>query len=136
MVDHSDPVFDELRKLAAAYGSNPSRWPVEAGRMLEQLDPDDRNLVSVLQVENELDVLLDNATLFRPSPDLAAEILLLGRRRKLPWWVAACWPFPAVWRPATVLTIALLIGIAFGATYRSESTADYLDFEIDELLLG
>lgn len=136
MTDRESFGLADLRKFVEAYGANPDRWPTDVKRRFDPGELESPEISAFMQAERDLDALLDEATLFDPSPELAAEVLLLSERRNLPRWLGACWPFPAVWRPATVLTIALLVGILFGATYRPDPTTDYVDVEIDELLLG
>lgn len=128
--------FKKLRKVLRTYGANVRHWPRQISNNADTQAFDKQEIREVVRQEQELDRLLDHAGLYQPSAELAAEILMLGERRKLPRWLAAFWPFPAAWRPATIMTGALLIGLLFGAIYVPETSADYLDTEIEELLLG
>lgn len=109
-----------LGRLLEAYGADPETWPaVERDAALALLGRS-AEARALRERAARLDRLLDQAPALEPSPELMARVLAAANqaapswRRRLDTWMLALWPFGPVWRPATVLALAALFGVALG----------------------
>ena len=104
-----------LGALLDAYGGGAKRWP-EADRVwalsLIAVSPEAARLH---RQATALDALLDEAMLAPASPHLTAAVLTgFGTARR--GWLTLLWPFGPIWRPASALAAACILGIAVGLT--------------------
>lgn len=114
-----------LGALLDAYGGAAKRWPEADRAWALRLIAASPAAASLHRQATALDALLDEAALSPASPQLTAAVLTgFGRSRGA--WLALLWPFGPIWRPASALAAACVLGIAVGLTTPVSETADGL----------
>lgn len=121
--------LERLRDLIAAYGGNPTRWPLAERPAAEALLARSPEARAALADAGPLDTLLDAVPALPPSPALRAAVLAdmprMVRSGRIGWWdsihemLIEFRGLPAM-RP--MLIASLLLGL-FAGGYLSEDTA-------------
>ena len=123
-----------VRELLNTYGADRNRWPEGAadGDLAPREHLDEAR--ALYQDALALDALLDQAPLPEPSPELKADIL--AGTSPNPWqqWLTLLWPFGPVWKPASGLAMAMVLGLYIGAL--APQSNDVLTAELDTLIAG
>jgi hypothetical protein len=70
-----------------------------------------------------------------PSAALVGRILADAERAFAPRWRTLVWPFGPVWKPASVLAAAAVIGIGVGL-YAGATDSELITYEIEAMLAG
>jgi hypothetical protein len=135
MMDKDDGI-KRVRELLNAYGANRTRWPEGSanGDLAPRKDLGEAQVL--FQEALALDELLDEAALPEPSLELTADIL--ANTSPNPWqqWLAILWPFGPVWKPASSLAMAMVIGLYVGTLAPASISDDVLTAELDTLIAG
>ena len=112
---HPDP--DRVRALIDAYGADPGRWPADERETALALLSREPELARHAEEARALDGLLDAVahpdSTSAPSTALKVRLKDIPDRRGLLGWIVDA---IGVWRPATGLVTAGLMGIAVGVT--------------------
>ena len=109
-----------LGQILETYGAGPDAWPAAERDDALALLARSTEARAMHDRAARLDRLLDQAPTLEPSPELRARVLAAAdqaarpSRPRLSAWTGALWPFGPVWRPATALALAALVGAAFG----------------------
>ncbi len=137
----ADQAMNEARfeALVRAHGADPARWPAaerEAARAQLAATPAARG---VLAEEAALDALLRAVPAPTPSSALIGELLAAAPRPRRRFGALA--PLVALWRPATALALAAVLGLAVGLSglHQPEALAldiDMVDFAFTEAEAG
>ena len=137
MNDRMELDLDRLEALLEAYGADPERWPAAEREPAVALLARSAEARAMQREAARLDRMLDLAAPPTPSPELLADIL--AGASVSPWrrWAAVLWPFGPIWKPASALVLAGLLGVATGLLAPSEGlfAGAQLTGEIDNLLL-
>ncbi|MGE4219465.1 MAG: hypothetical protein AB7G39_08465 [Alphaproteobacteria bacterium] len=112
-----------LGALLDAYGGSARRWPEADRAWALRLIAVSPAAASLHRQAAALDALLDDAALAPAAPQLTAAVLTgFGTARHA--WLALLWPFGPIWRPASALAAACVLGIAVGLTTPPPDTTD------------
>lgn len=115
MMDHNENDWKRVRELIRAYGPSPNRWPPQDQHLAASIED---GLVSALVREEQvLDDILNSYKVPVPSQEIMNTVLTIptgSLSSKSNSFVLGLWPFRAAWQPASVATLALVVGIAAG----------------------
>ncbi len=129
--------LDRLELLLEAYGADARRWPADEREEALALLARSPAARALQREAAALDRLLDQATPPAPSPELMADVL--AGAAASPWrrWAGTLWPFGPIWKPASALALAGLLGIVTGLLVPGEGLllGSQIGGEIDNLLL-
>ena len=123
-----------VRELLNTYGADRNRWPEGAadGDLAPREHLDEAR--ALYQDALALDALLDQAPLPEPSLELKADILASTSANPWQQWLTLLWPFGPVWKPASGLAMAMVLGLYIGTL--APETNDVLTAELDTLIAG
>jgi hypothetical protein len=107
--------INRLQAILDAYGANPDHWPAAERNAARRLADTSPTAQAMMADAAALDQLLDAAPLAEPSPELLADILAAATPATRHRWAALLWPFGPVWKPASALAMAGLLGLFLGA---------------------
>jgi hypothetical protein len=134
MSDADNRNIERVRDLLNTYGADRKRWPV--GTAEGDLAPREHldEARTLYQDALALDALLDQAPLPEPSLELKADILASTSANPWQQWLTLLWPFGPVWKPASGLAMAMVLGLYIGAL--APQSNDVLTAELDTLIAG
>ena len=121
MTDTND--IARLRALLDAYGGAAKRWPEADRAWAQRLVAASAEAARLQREARALDARLDEAALAPAAPGLMAAVLS-GTQTQRGAWLAQLWPFGPLWRPATALAAACVLGIAVGLTTPTPEALD------------
>ena len=123
-----------FRDLIDRHGGSLRHWPAEARAWAEQFARSDPEAQAMLAEAAFLDKQLDMIPAPSPSSALVGRILAAAPSgasgRRLPGWL-----FP-LWRPASAMAVALMLGLAVGGMTPPELTSGQSVAEEVDLLSG
>jgi len=137
--------IERFSQLIDSYGAEVKRWPVDervaALKLLETSETARHLQQSALNLDN----LLDDTQILKPSPQLRNRILntIKIKPRKEAWqwlgeWLMGTTLHEHILRPAFAVILPLLLGISLGLNLNSmpESEQTWFEEEINLLALG
>ncbi|MFT6583195.1 MAG: hypothetical protein ACJAU6_003647 [Alphaproteobacteria bacterium] len=134
--------IERFQAILDAYGANPDQWPAEERNAAQHLAETSSTAQAMMTDAAALDQFLDAARgaipQAEPSPELLADILAAATPAARHRWTALLWPFGLVWKPASALAMAGLLGLFLGAiTPLPGATGSSVVYDdLDALLLG
>ena len=143
--DNQERPIETLRRIVAAYGADPVRWPADQREAVATFVRDNPDAADILREAETLDRLLDTAV---HAPDRAAPSQLVARIMSQATEPSTVVPFtPAAnprgpsqventparrvirthyWPAAAMMAASLLVGIFIGGTGQLNSTAEQI----------
>ena len=120
----SDMTETRLLEIIASHGANPERWPEEERAMALAMAGGSEAAKRALAAAAGLDALLGQHETPPASLALQTRIAAIPEQRPatLSDRLRACWPFGAVWRPASGLAAAAIVGVMVGIGSPREDT--------------
>jgi hypothetical protein len=100
--------------LIEAYGADEARWPADEREAAVDVLRGSPKLLALQAEAETVDAFLAALPEPIPSPALRVALKDIPERRALQDWLAVLWPFGAIWRPATGLAAAMVVGMFVG----------------------
>jgi anti-sigma factor RsiW len=124
---------DRFRALAAAYGADLARWPLDERHAAEELLATSSEAAACLAEQHRLDELLDGVPDVVPSPALLRGVAEIPVRHGMRPGERSLWPFDRLRNWLSVVAAAAAMGIIVGVTTSNPTPADEAEASLDEL---